>query len=225
MTKIILPFIILAGMLSGGNATNCYDFKKPTECENTSGCRWVDRYDHNSPPGQAWHGYCDFWIRSQKTKRSLETDSDYDNEGVDVERINSNNQDLLAEYKDETDCFDFLTESECTSRRPRCRWFYSAGCGPSLAGPRGRGLRRIVSLETENYHEVSQVEQINSNNQDLSAEYGHEEIELPNEAVDDSDSSLPRNKNKYFRTRGVQPGNGSSGAGGGQLSSSGGWNE
>jgi hypothetical protein len=106
MTKIsILPFIVLAGMLSGGNATNCYDFKKPTECENTSGCRWVDKYDHYSPPGQARHGYCgdDFWIRSQKTKRSLETDSDYDNEGADVERINSNNQDLLAEYKDEED--------------------------------------------------------------------------------------------------------------------------
>jgi len=217
MTKIILPFIVLAGMLSGGNATNCYDIQTRAECNNKPGCRW--RIGCIPIPMENQRENTDSYVVS------LETDSDYDNEGADVERINSNNQDLLAEYKDETDCFDFLTESECNSRRPRCRWFYTAGCGPSLAGPRGRGLRRIVSLETENYHEVSQVEQINSNNQDLSAEYGHEEIELPNEAVDDSDSSLPRNKNKYFRTRGVQPGNGSSGAGGGQLSSSGGWNE
>jgi len=188
MTKIILPFIVLAGMLSGGNATNCYDIQTRAECNNEPGCQWRTSF-RRCIPTENQHENTDSYVVS------LETDSDYDNEGADVERINSNNQDLLAEYKDETDCFDFLTESECTSRIPRCRWFHSAKCGPSLAGPRGRGLRRIVSLETENYHEVSQVEQINSNNQDRSAEYGHEEIELPNEAVDDSDSSLPRNKN------------------------------
>ena len=148
MTKIILPFIVLVGMLCGGNATNCYDFKKPTECNNEPGCQWRRR---GCIPTENQRENTDSYVVS------LETDSDYDNEGADVERINSNNQDLLAEYKDETDCFHFLTESECTSRKPRCRWFHSAKCGPSLAGPRGRGLRRIVSLETENYHEVSQV--------------------------------------------------------------------
>jgi hypothetical protein len=125
MTKIsILPFIVLAGMLSGGNAEiKCSDFTKQEKCKNEPGCKW--RVGYGCIPKKNQRENTDSYVVS------LETDSDYDNEGADVERINPNNQDLLAEY---TDCFDFLTESECTSRKPRCRWFDSAKCGPSLSG-------------------------------------------------------------------------------------------
>jgi hypothetical protein len=107
MTKIILPFIVLAGLLSGGSAvTDCQDLRNESDCMLTSGCYWGSAHDPRHPE----EGYCISYDYDQEKQRwttdsyvSLETDYDYDDEGAEVERIISDKEDLSAEYEYEED--------------------------------------------------------------------------------------------------------------------------
>mmetsp|Transcript_8394 Transcript_8394/g.16987 ORF Transcript_8394/g.16987 Transcript_8394/m.16987 type:complete len:102 (-) Transcript_8394:112-417(-) len=73
MTKTILLFIALAGMLSVGSATSCSDFDTEIECSKR-GCKWTHR-----PYGEKGHrGFCSGNIRDgdgEKHPKASPTDA------------------------------------------------------------------------------------------------------------------------------------------------------
>eukprot|EP00984_Skeletonema_dohrnii_P006490 scaffold2327_cov112-Skeletonema_dohrnii-CCMP3373.AAC.4 len=230
MTKtimILLPFVVFAGLFSGGSAAqtqlSCSEYRSEVTCKQHHGCKW--RMVSVIRDNTLTHGLCVPERQNADSYSYVSAGSDYDyggedeGRGDDVDNIAPNEDNLSAEYDYEeaelpnndvyvsANCVEY-TQIQCF-RAPGCEWkqFFPYGVCV-FRGQDDDGS--YLSLESEyeykdkDHGKGEEVEHTGPNKVDVWAEYEYEEEELPNNDVYVSTDCIEYSARECFHAPGCE---------------------